>query len=108
MESRCFRFSISEEIDTSEKVARWISGTTSIGDEGKYTVELSELGRILVFNLPDKGFPPQLGTPIVTTRKPWKERVVSVDEMAEKVIHGESCCRFSGLDKKVFRGSCSN
>lgn len=99
-----FGFPFPRELDTSEKVARWISGTTSIGDEGKYTVELSELGRLLVFDLPDKGFPPQLGTLIITTRKPWKDRAVSVDEIAERAIQGESLLLLFGLGPKGLPG----
>lgn len=95
-----FGFPFPKELDTSEKVARWISGTTSIGDEGKYTVELSELGRLLVFDLPERGFPPQLGTLVITTRKPWKERTVTVDEIANKVVSGESFLFLFGLGPK--------
>jgi len=95
-----FGFPFPEELDTSEKVARWISGTTSIGDEGKYTVELSELGRLLVFDLPERGFPPQLGTLVITTRKPWKEKTVTVDELADMSVSGESILFLFGLGPK--------
>ena len=95
-----FGFPFPSELDTSEKVAKWISGTTSISDEGKYTVELSELGRLLIFDLPKKGFPPQLGTLIIATRKPWKERAISVDLLAERVVSGESCLLLFGLGPK--------
>jgi hypothetical protein len=95
-----FGFPFPKELDTSEKVARWISGTTSIGDEGKYTVELSELGRLLVFDLPERGFPPQLGTLVITTRKPWPNRIVTVDEIAARAISGESFLLLFGLGPK--------
>ena len=95
-----FGFPFPKDLDTSDKVAKWISGTTSIGDEGKYTVELSELGRLLVFDLPKKGFPPQLGTLVITTRKPWKERIVTVDKLASKVLSGESLLLLFGLGPK--------
>lgn len=95
-----FGFPFPGELDTSEKVAEWISGTTSIGDEGKYTVELSELGRLLVFNIPSKGFPPQLGKLVITTRKPWKERAVTVENLADKAIAGESLLLLFGLGPK--------
>jgi len=95
-----FGFPFPQELDTSDKVANWISGTTSIGDEGKYTVELSEHGRLLVFNIPKKGFPPQLGTLVITTRKPCKERLVTVDALADKALSGESLLLLFGLGPK--------
>lgn len=95
-----FGFPFPPELGTSEKVAEWISGTTSIGDEGKYTVELSDKGRLLIFDLPSKGFPPQLGTLVVTTRKPWKERSISIDEIARKAVAGESLLLLFGLGPK--------
>jgi hypothetical protein len=95
-----FGFPFPPELGTSEKVAEWISGTTSIGDEGKYTVELSDKGRLLMFGLPAKGFPPQLGTLVVTTRKPWKERSTPVGEIARRAVAGESLLLLFGLGPK--------
>ena len=95
-----FGFPFPPELDTSDKVAEWVSGTTSIGDEGKYTVELSDRGRLLVFDMPKKGFPPQLGTLIITTRKPWKERSVGVNDLARRAASGESFLMLFGLGPK--------
>jgi hypothetical protein len=95
-----FGFPFPPELDTSDKVAEWVSGTTSIGDEGKYTVELSDKGRLLVFDLPKKGLPPQLGTLIITTRKPWKERSVNVASLAKRAASGESLLLLFGLGPK--------
>lgn len=95
-----FGFPFPPELDTSDKVAEWVSGTTSIGDEGKYTVELSDRGRLLVFDMPKKGFPPQLGTLVITTRKPWKERSVDVMSLAKRASSGESLLMLFGLGPK--------
>jgi len=95
-----FGFPFPSEFDTADKVAEWISGTTSIGDEGKYTVELSDKGRLMVFELPKKGFPPQLGTLVITTRKPWKERSVNVRDLARRAASGESLLMLFGLGPK--------
>jgi hypothetical protein len=95
-----FGFPFPPELGTSEKVAEWISGTTSIGDEGKYTVELSDKGRLLIFDMPAKGFPPQLGTLVITTRKPWKERSTPVGEIARRAVAGESLLLLFGLGPK--------
>lgn len=95
-----FGFPFPPELGTSDKVAEWISGTTSIGDEGKYTVELSDRGRLLVFDMPKKGFPPQLGTLVITTRKPWKERSVGVNALARRAASGESLLMLFGLGPK--------
>lgn len=92
-----FGFPFPSNLDTSNNVAEWISSTTSIGDEGKYTVQLSLAGRFLIFPFPRKGFPPQLGKLLIATRKPWENRSLSVDDIAEKVVAGESFLVLFGL-----------
>ncbi len=65
-----FGFPIPEDTSTPLEVAQWIAGTTSIGDDGGNFLKLAEQGRFMRFPYPSKGFPPQLGEPILTTSKP--------------------------------------
>src|SRR3990170_5000022 len=65
-----FGFPYGKDLRTPLEVVRWVSGTTSIGEGGKYLVELAEAGRFQTFDFPRKGFPPQLGEIVVTTNRP--------------------------------------
>ena len=65
-----FGFPFERELRTPQQLAAWVSGTTSIGEEGKYLRELAEAGRLLTFDFPRRGFPPQLGDVVVTTNRP--------------------------------------
>src|SRR5207244_12056514 len=56
-----FGFPFERELRTPQQLAARVSGTTSIGEEGKYLRELAEAGRLLTFDFPRRGFPPQLG-----------------------------------------------
>jgi len=95
-----FGFPFPPDLDTSDSVVNWLSSTTSIGDEGKYAVQLSRAGRFLIFPFPRKGFPPQLGKLIITTRKPWEDRSLTAEDIAERVITGESLLLLFGLGPK--------
>jgi hypothetical protein len=57
--------------------------------------------------LPSKGFPPQLGEPVVTTRKPVKDRCVTPQRIRDTVASGRSVLLIfglgpHGLPKEVF------
>jgi len=95
-----FGFAFPPELSTSQKIAEWLATTTSIGDSGRYTIELSDSGRMNIFDLPRKGFPPQLGIPVATTRKPWAEKSITAEEIAERVLAGESFLFLFGLGPK--------
>src|SRR2546422_9273757 len=53
-----FGFPYDKDLRTPLEIVRWISGTTSIGESGKYLVELAEAGRVQNFDFPKKGVPP--------------------------------------------------
>ncbi len=79
-------------------VAQKVSDSTTVGEGGKYLVELAKSGR---FHLLEEGtgFPAQFGEPVVTTCKPWKERAVRPIEIAERAIRGESFIFLIGLGR---------
>ncbi len=101
-----FGFPYEAELKTPEEIATWAAGTTSIGLEGEYLVELAKKGRFSAFPFVSKGFPPQFGETVITTRKPFEGRKVSPKWAANELSHGNSILLIfglgpHGLDKKT-------
>ncbi len=92
-----FGFPFAKELATPSEVAQWLATTTSIGEDGGYLVQLTEKGRFSSFDFPNKGFPPQLGEAIVTTRKPAKGKSVTPEEVRAMVRSGRSVLLLFGL-----------
>ena len=92
-----FGFPFPDEPKTPRELAEWVAGTTSIGGDGEYFVELAEKGRFQSFPYPGKGFPPQLGEPILTTSKPDPKLSVTVDKVKEMIGNGKSVLLVFGL-----------
>ncbi|HJX04477.1 MAG TPA: DUF531 family protein [Thermoplasmata archaeon] len=92
-----FGFPYEKDLSTPVEIARWISTTTSIGESGAYLIELADKGRFSAFDFPKKGFPPQLGEVVVTTRKPHKDRSVSISETRKVLSSGKSVLLVFGL-----------
>lgn len=102
-----FGFPYEKDLSTPPEIARWVSTTTTIGEDGEYLVRLSEKGRFSAFDFPNKGFPPQLGEPITTTRKPAKAKSVSPEDVRSMLRSGKSVLLLfglgpHGLPKEVF------
>src|SRR2546428_6947641 len=83
-----FGFPYDKDLRTPLEIVRWISGTTSIGESGKYLVELAEAGRFQTFDFPKKGFPPQLGDIVVTTNRPDSQRAAGAKLLAGLLRRG--------------------
>lgn len=92
-----FGFPYDKELSTPAEIADWIATTTSIGESGAYLVELARKGRFSAFDFPDKGFPPQLGEAVVTTRKPLPGKAVSAEDVRASVKSGRSVLLLFGL-----------
>jgi len=92
-----FGFPYNKELSTPIEIAEWVSTTTSIGESGSYLVELAKKGRFSAFDFPKKGFPPQLGETIVTTRKPSQGKLVRAPEVRAMVASGKSILLLFGL-----------
>lgn len=92
-----FGFPFDKELGTPLEVARWVSTTTSIGESGAYLIELAEKGRFSCFGFPRRGFPPQLGELVITTRKPSSEKRVSASEVRATIASGRSVLLLFGL-----------
>lgn len=69
---------------TPADVARVLSEGTSIGQGGGHLTRLADGGRLHVFPFPDKGFPPQLGTPVLATRNPDADKRIDVHSLVER------------------------
>jgi hypothetical protein len=92
-----FGFPFPEEPKTPMELAEWVAGTTSIGDNGGYLTELAEKGRFQSFPYPGKGFPPQLGEPILTTSKPDPKLSISLNDAKSMLESGKSVLLVFGL-----------
>jgi hypothetical protein len=92
-----FGFPYEREMRTPQDIVEWLSTTTSIGDGGEYLIELAKAGRFSIFDKPAKGFPPQFGEVIITTRKPEPGNSVSPRKVAEMVKGGQSILLLFGL-----------
>lgn len=80
-------------------VASAISEHTTIGEGGRYLVELARENRFHILEFPGRGFPPQFGTVVATTRKPSPEKSVTPLEVAERALSGESFLLLIGLGR---------
>ncbi|MDD4244847.1 MAG: DUF531 family protein [Candidatus Methanomethylophilaceae archaeon] len=92
-----FGFPFPDDIKQPKELAEWVAGTTSIGSDGGYFVELAEKGRFLSFSYPDKGFPPQLGDAILTTSKPDPKKAVTKEEVVGRINSGNSVLLVFGI-----------
>jgi hypothetical protein len=92
-----FGFPFPEEPKNPKELAEWVAGTTSIGDNGGYLTELAEKGRFQSFPYPGKGFPPQLGEPILTTSKPDPKLSISLNDTKSMLENGKSVLLVFGL-----------
>jgi len=92
-----FGFPYAKDLQTPLEIVRWVSGTTSIGEDGKYLVELAEAGRFQTFGFPRKGLPPQLGDIVVTTNRPDPTRAAGPQLLAGLLKRGHSLCLVFGL-----------
>jgi hypothetical protein len=102
-----FGFPYDKELSTPVEIANWVSTTTSIGESGAYLVELAQKGRFSAFDFPGKGFPPQLGEVVVTTRKPDAKMRVTTSQIRDELGAGRSLLLVfglgpRGLPKEVF------
>ncbi len=80
-------------------VAEDVSEHTTIGEGGKYLLELARGNRFHILEFPKKGFPPQFGIPVATTRKPSEEKEIMPLELAQRALNGERFMLLIGLGR---------
>jgi len=84
----------------AEELVEFVKDKTTIGSSGKYLVELFNSGRFHVFDLPEKGFQPQFGSPVVTTSKPDHKKNINIAALAENINKKKSFLFLIGLGHK--------
>ncbi len=92
-----FGFPFPQELGTPQEIADWVATTTSIGEHGGFLRELTAKGRFQTFPYPHRGFPPQLGEVVLTTRKPSPDKRMEVDEVVALLRRGQSVTMVFGL-----------
>jgi hypothetical protein len=92
------------ELRTPADIAGYLAATTSVAgakgaSEGdiSHFVQLAKAGRFLVFEYPKKGFPPQLGTVVLTTERAVCPRDASARSVARELVDGKSQLLVFGL-----------
>lgn len=91
---------------TPVEIARYVAATTSVAGTGgrrgeeedaSAFVALAERGGFHAFDFPDKGFPPQLGTVVLTTEHAECPRDTSPRAVARELVDGRSQLLVFGL-----------
>lgn len=80
-------------------VAEEISGRTTVGEGGRYLLELAGADRFHLLDFPKGGFPPQFGRAVATTRKPEVGKAITPLEVARRALAGESFLFLVGLGR---------
>ncbi|TRZ88289.1 MAG: DUF531 domain-containing protein [Methanosarcinales archaeon] len=84
----------------AEELVTFVKDKTTIGSSGKYLDELFRAGRFFMFELPEKGFQPQFGAPVVTTSHPAKGKNISVEGLSDLINKKKSFLFLIGLGHK--------
>src|SRR5688572_26619671 len=82
---------------TPQDLAALIADSTSIGEGGGFLTRLASEGRFQAYDYPDKGWPPQLGNVVLADQEPDPAKRVSLDEIAQRSLKGESFTVLVGL-----------
>lgn len=80
-------------------VAGEIAESTTIGEGGRYLIELAEGNRFHLLEFPRKGYPAQFGHVVATTRKPDERKAIHAAEIARRALGGESFFLIVGLGR---------
>ncbi|CAB50357.1 DUF531 domain-containing protein [Pyrococcus abyssi] len=83
----------------SKEIAEEVAKNTTIGEGGKYLIELAKSGKFHAIDFPRKGFPPQFGEVIATTSKPSEDKVIKTIDVAKMALSGKSFLLVIGLGR---------
>jgi hypothetical protein len=84
----------------AEELVNFVKDKTTIGGSGKYLDELYRTGRFFMFDLPERGFQPQFGAPVVTTSRPAKGKNISIEGLSDLINKKKSFLFLIGLGHK--------
>lgn len=85
------------KLSTPLEIAEFVARSTSIATEVAPFVELARAGRFATFDLPKKGFPPQLGVVVLTTEHAECPKDTSARTIARELVDGKSQLLVFGL-----------
>jgi hypothetical protein len=82
------------------ELCRYAADKTTIGESGRYLIEMYEHNRFFVFDMPKKGFQPQFGVPVVTTSHPDQKKMITPAKLADEINRDGSYLLLIGLGHK--------
>ncbi len=80
-------------------IAAEIAENTTIGEGGRYLIELAEENKFHLLEFPRKGYPAHFGHVVATTRKPTEGKEIRAVEIAKRAFKGESFFLIVGLGR---------
>ncbi len=89
----------------TRSIARLVADSTTIGEGGRYFVELADAGRFHIEDMPGRGFPPQYGAPVLATSRVAPGEGVTAAGLAARLARGESILLIVGLGPHGFPAS---
>lgn len=82
------------------ELVEFVKDNTTIGGSGLYLQKLYDEKRLYVMDVPEKGFPAQFGSLVVTTSRPDKKKSLSADEVAGMMVRNRPLLILIGLGRK--------
>ncbi len=83
-----------------QELVEFVKDNTTIGASGLYLQKLYDEKRLYVMDVPEKGFPAQFGSLVVTTSKPEKKKNATADELADMMARNKPLFILIGLGRK--------
>ena len=83
-----------------QELIDFVRDNTTIGESGAYLQKLHDEKRLYVMDIPQKGFPAQFGSLVVTSSRPDKKKAVTSMDVARMMIKNRSLFILIGLGRK--------
>ena len=83
-----------------QELVDFVRDNTTIGESGAYLQKLHDEKRLYVMDFPEKGFPAQFGSLVVTTSRPDKKKSVTSGEVANMMAKSRPLFILIGLGRK--------
>jgi hypothetical protein len=83
-----------------QELVEFVKDNTTIGASGLYLQKLDDEKRLYVMDIPEKGFPAQFGSLVVTTSRPEKKKNVSSEAIADMMVKNKPLFILVGLGRK--------
>jgi len=83
-----------------QELVDFVRDNTTIGESGAYLQKLHDEKRLYVMDVPEKGFPAQFGSLVVTSSRPDKKKAVSSADVAGMMARNKPLFILIGLGRK--------